>query len=134
MQLKIINNSVQISILRYLKKLILEIYAYKIMMWVWIIIAVIVIAGLLFWVKSGAKDNQADLSVSEETPEVSEESFDEAQDESADESFDEAQDKSADESFDGAQDEPAEESFDGAQDKPESFGTEESPSDEEKIA
>ena len=122
-------------------------------MWVWIIIAVIVIAGLLFWVKSGAKDNQADLSVDEETPEVSNESFDGAQDKSADESFDEAQDEPAEESSEEAQDKPVEEEesasstplADTSADKPvetevpevpeesESFGTEESPSDEEKI-
>jgi len=54
------------------------------MMWIWIIIAVIVIAGLLFWVKSGSKngeaDSSADVEVPEEpteTPEVSEPSVEE---------------------------------------------------------
>ena len=40
------------------------------MIWVWIIIAVIVVAGLLFWVKSGNKDNGADLSADTEAPEA----------------------------------------------------------------
>lgn len=40
------------------------------MMWVWIIIAVIVIAGLIFWMKSGKKGNQADISESAEAPQA----------------------------------------------------------------
>ena len=41
------------------------------MIWLWIIIAVIVIAGLIFWVKSGNKDDETDLSADIEEPEVS---------------------------------------------------------------
>ena len=48
------------------------------MVWIWVIIAIIVIAGLLFWVKSGKKDDEVNLSsdsegpVIEETPEATE--------------------------------------------------------------
>ena len=33
----------------------------------WIIIAVIIVAGLFFWMKSGKKDNQVDISENAET-------------------------------------------------------------------
>jgi len=42
------------------------------MIWVWIIIAVIVVAGLLFWVKSGNKNNETDLSADLSADETSE--------------------------------------------------------------
>jgi len=41
------------------------------MIWLWIIIAVIIIAGLIFWVKSGNKDDETDLSADIKEPEVS---------------------------------------------------------------
>jgi len=39
-------------------------------MWIWIILAIIVIAGLFFWMKSGKKDEGMDVSSAPEVPEM----------------------------------------------------------------
>jgi len=35
-------------------------------MWIWIVVALIIIAGLFFWMKSGKKDEGADISSTSE--------------------------------------------------------------------